>query len=230
MCTSTCFQKKYLAHFPCVNLRNDFVLMSVLRETFTEHMKHARNFVCVWGLTWFEEVWPSAIAHQRFPPAFCGQHAWQVLVLFWMQNSNIGLRVKDRSLDNHRVLTVSIFRRWGESNEVHHSDGLNGISYWKQFLYLTPYWLASAWNRSAAVGSHLSGHARDTKRRKKNIRNLGVNRKSENIKTAVKMKLDEKINAESRTFYTEVTHFDSKCQTPVGFFFIYIRGFFDLKI
>lgn len=26
-----------------------------------------------------------------------------------------------------------------------------------------------------------------------------------------------KINAESRTFYTEVTHFDTECQTPVVF-------------
>lgn len=29
------------------------------------------------------------------------------------------------------------------------------------------------------------------------------------------MKLEVKINAESRTFYTEVTHFDTVCQTPV---------------
>lgn len=35
------------------------------------------------------------------------------------------------------------------------------------------------------------------------------------------MKLEVKINAESRIFYTEVTHFDTVCQTPVGFSFTF---------
>lgn len=35
------------------------------------------------------------------------------------------------------------------------------------------------------------------------------------------MKLKVKINTESRTFYTEVTHFDTVCQTSVGFSFTF---------
>lgn len=38
---------------------------------------------------------------------------------------------------------------------------------------------------------------------------------------AVEMKLEVKINTESRTFYTEVTHFDTVCQTSVGFSFTF---------
>lgn len=34
----------------------------------------------------------------------------------------------------------------------------------------------------------------------------------------MEMKLEVKINAESRTFYTEVTHFDTECQTLVVFY------------